>query len=191
MKKHQFLPGSCIRLLTKRTVTYSSTLNNRDINMEKGSNMQPNVLKQHKWSKTCVTKRKDLQSRLIFVTGHASTLHCIVLCFWCTNLELIRFAPPLPDFVKTLTTRSFLQIILFCFYFDITPCNPLKVNGRFGGIFRLHLQNKRIIQTGNEHELYSKQSILRPRRLTVGRNITLTLTSSRGFVSQTSFKAVQ
>jgi hypothetical protein len=25
-------------------------------------------------------------------------------------------------------------------FWDITPCNPLKVNGRFGGTYRLHLQ---------------------------------------------------
>jgi hypothetical protein len=29
-------------------------------------------------------------------------------------------------------------------YWDITPCTPLKVNRRFGGIYRIHLQDRRI-----------------------------------------------
>jgi hypothetical protein len=33
-----------------------------------------------------------------------------------------------------------------CIYWDITPCSPLKVNRRYGGIFRLHLQGWRISQ---------------------------------------------
>jgi hypothetical protein len=27
-------------------------------------------------------------------------------------------------------------------FWDITPCSPLKVNGRFGGTYRLHLQGR-------------------------------------------------
>jgi hypothetical protein len=33
---------------------------------------------------------------------------------------------------------------------DLTPCSPLEVNGRFGGTFRLHLQDIRIIQALNQ-----------------------------------------
>jgi hypothetical protein len=29
-------------------------------------------------------------------------------------------------------------------FWGITPCNPLKVNRRFGGAYRLHLQGRRI-----------------------------------------------
>jgi hypothetical protein len=29
-------------------------------------------------------------------------------------------------------------------FWDITPCSPLKVNRRFGGTHRLHLQSRRI-----------------------------------------------
>jgi hypothetical protein len=36
----------------------------------------------------------------------------------------------------------------FCIL-GITPCNPLKVNGRFGGSYRLHLQGRGISQTSN------------------------------------------
>jgi hypothetical protein len=41
---------------------------------------------------------------------------------------------------------------------DITPHIPLKVNWRFGGICRLHLQGKRISQEKNQREAGSKQS---------------------------------
>jgi hypothetical protein len=33
---------------------------------------------------------------------------------------------------------------------DMTPCSPLKVNGLFGGAFRLHLQGKRISRARNQ-----------------------------------------
>jgi hypothetical protein len=42
-----------------------------------------------------------------------------------------------------------VNILLF---WDITPCSPLKVNGRFGGIYRLHLQGGRISRTRNQRE---------------------------------------
>jgi hypothetical protein len=32
-----------------------------------------------------------------------------------------------------------LKSTIFC---DITPCSPLKVNGRFGGMYRIHLQGR-------------------------------------------------
>jgi hypothetical protein len=35
---------------------------------------------------------------------------------------------------------------------DITPYNPLKVNGRFGGTFRLNFQGRNISQARNQHE---------------------------------------
>jgi hypothetical protein len=33
---------------------------------------------------------------------------------------------------------------------DITPCSPLKVNRRFGGTYRLHLQGRRISRARNQ-----------------------------------------
>jgi hypothetical protein len=35
----------------------------------------------------------------------------------------------------------------FC---NITPCSPLEVNKRFGGICRLHVQGRRINQARNQ-----------------------------------------
>jgi hypothetical protein len=42
-------------------------------------------------------------------------------------------------------------------FWDITPCNPLKVNERFRGTCRLHFQGKRISQIINDYEEDSKQ----------------------------------
>jgi hypothetical protein len=42
-------------------------------------------------------------------------------------------------------------------FWDITPCSPLKVNRRFGGTCRLHLQGPRINHARNQHEAGSKQ----------------------------------
>jgi hypothetical protein len=44
-------------------------------------------------------------------------------------------------------------------FWDITPCNPLKVGRRFGGTCRLHHQGRRISQARNQHEAGSKQSL--------------------------------
>jgi hypothetical protein len=43
-------------------------------------------------------------------------------------------------------------------FWDITPCSPLKVNQRFGGTCRLHLQGRKIRQSKKQHEACSKQS---------------------------------
>jgi hypothetical protein len=37
-------------------------------------------------------------------------------------------------------------------FWDITACSPLKVNWRFGGTCRLHLQGPRISRTRNQRE---------------------------------------
>jgi hypothetical protein len=42
-------------------------------------------------------------------------------------------------------------------FWDITLCSSLKVNQRFGGTCRLHVQD-RISQARNRHEAGSKQS---------------------------------
>jgi hypothetical protein len=47
---------------------------------------------------------------------------------------------------------------LSLYYEDITTCSPLKVNRRFGGTRRLHLQTRRISQARNEYEADNKES---------------------------------
>jgi hypothetical protein len=44
-------------------------------------------------------------------------------------------------------------------FWDITACNPLKVNGHFGGTCQPHIQGRRINLTKIENEACSKQSI--------------------------------
>jgi hypothetical protein len=40
-------------------------------------------------------------------------------------------------------------------FWEITLCNLLKVNRRFGGTYRLHLQSRRINEARNQHEASS------------------------------------
>jgi hypothetical protein len=42
-------------------------------------------------------------------------------------------------------------------FWNITPCGPLKVNQRFEGTRRLHLQSRRINRPRNQCEISSKQ----------------------------------
>jgi hypothetical protein len=42
-------------------------------------------------------------------------------------------------------------------FWDITPCNSLKVSRRFGGTCRLNRQGERISQARNKREIGSNQ----------------------------------
>jgi hypothetical protein len=42
-------------------------------------------------------------------------------------------------------------------FWDITPCNAVKVNHRFGGRYRLHLKGLKVSQARNQHEVGSKE----------------------------------
>jgi hypothetical protein len=46
-------------------------------------------------------------------------------------------------------TAVVMKSIIFS---DITSCSPLKVNQRFGGIYRLHPQGRRISRVRNQDE---------------------------------------
>jgi hypothetical protein len=54
--------------------------------------------------------------------------------------EVIRFEVP-----AAVVMKGYIS-------WDIAPCNPLKVNRRFGGTCRLHLQGRRINQARNQRE---------------------------------------
>jgi hypothetical protein len=43
-----------------------------------------------------------------------------------------------------------MAVLKTSFLWNITPCSPLKVNRRFGGTYRLHLQSRRISQARNQ-----------------------------------------
>jgi hypothetical protein len=63
-------------------------------------------------------------------------------------------------------------------FWDITPYSPLKVNGCFGGICRLHFQHRRISPARNLREAGKKQSRhFLPKRL-------LTFNGLHGVISQ-------
>jgi hypothetical protein len=53
------------------------------------------------------------------------------------------------DVGSEVPTAVIMETSIFC---DIILCSPLKVNVRFGGRYRLHLQGRRINQTRNERE---------------------------------------
>jgi hypothetical protein len=49
-------------------------------------------------------------------------------------------------------------VVMKCsIFWDITTCSPLKINRRFGGICRLHIQGRRISQARNQREAGSNQ----------------------------------
>jgi hypothetical protein len=44
-------------------------------------------------------------------------------------------------------------VVMKCTVFwDTTPCSPLKINRRFGGIYHLHLQGRKISRARNRRE---------------------------------------
>jgi hypothetical protein len=66
-----------------------------------------------------------------------------------TGIALPFFLPYLENNVTLLNSSIF---------WNTMPCSPLKVNPRFGGTYRLHLQSRRINQARNQLEAGSKQS---------------------------------
>jgi hypothetical protein len=56
------------------------------------------------------------------------------------------------------TTDCKLETRSSSIFWDLTPCSPLKVNRRFGGTFRFHVQGRRISQVRNQREAGSKHS---------------------------------
>jgi hypothetical protein len=69
----------------------------------------------------------------------------------------------IPDFndrilLKGVGCEVLTAVVIF---WDITPCSPLKVNRRFGGTCRLHLQGRIISQARNQQESRSARYLLR------------------------------
>jgi hypothetical protein len=90
-----------------------------------------------------------------------------------------------------MSTSAYLKRTIF---WDMTPCSLLKVNRRFGGTYRLHLQGRRIRRASNQRESrrqaeqgwFLARLILRPWRwrqyVTPKRR--LTFTGLHGVISQ-------
>jgi hypothetical protein len=52
-----------------------------------------------------------------------------------------------------LLTKVFMKSSII---WDITQCKPLKLNRRFGGTCRIHLQGRKISHTRNQRETASR-----------------------------------
>jgi hypothetical protein len=61
---------------------------------------------------------------------------------WLQGCELYRTSPG-PFSIPGLMLPAMDQLPKSSIYWDITPFNPLKVNRRFGGTYRFHLQGRR------------------------------------------------
>jgi hypothetical protein len=70
------------------------------------------------------------------------------------------------DILKESDLHCFKIIISYkeVYLLDITPCCPLKVNRRFGGICQLHLQARKRSQERKHREAGNKLALY-PRRL--------------------------
>jgi hypothetical protein len=69
----------------------------------------------------------------------------------------------LPDYTASQPRRQYVGFEVLTpvvkkisIFWDITPCNPLKQNRRFGETFRVQLQRRRINQARNQGETSSK-----------------------------------
>jgi hypothetical protein len=70
------------------------------------------------------------------------------------------------DQITNITTLVGFEVLTKVVW-DIAPCSPLKVNRRFGGTCRLHLQGRRISRARNQREIrwQAEQSACRNFRL--------------------------
>jgi hypothetical protein len=65
----------------------------------------------------------------------------------CTSTDLVGF-----DVLTAMVMKRYL--------WDITPSSLLRINRRFGGTCRLHLQGRKISQARNQHESSSLHNVL-------------------------------
>jgi hypothetical protein len=62
-------------------------------------------------------------------------------------------------FIKIVGFKVLTAVVMeSTIFWDITPCSPLKVNGRFGGTYHLYLQGRRIREARNSVIAGDKQS---------------------------------
>jgi hypothetical protein len=77
------------------------------------------------------------------------------------------------NFIIIFTMRKFINVVEFdvlaamvmksTIFWNIKPCSPLKLNRRFGGIYRLRLQGRRISRARNQRR--SRWRYVPPKRL--------------------------
>jgi hypothetical protein len=87
-----------------------------------------------KWKSGVCTRWQQWQQFPVIYTGVKLKLGFSIFCHFVGFVVL-----------KALVKESSV-------FSDVTPCSLLKVNRRFGGTYRLHLQGRRISQTRNQRE---------------------------------------
>jgi hypothetical protein len=83
------------------------------------------------------------------VTVPCSSFILLTFTFQCSFLQYFRHMVVLCHLRFKVPTAVLMKRAIF---WDITPCSPFKVNRRFGGTCRLHLQVLRISQARNYRE---------------------------------------
>jgi hypothetical protein len=76
----------------------------------------------------CISRLRDKDTQILIIEADgACTNYCALRISIVVGFEVI--------------TAVVMNISIF---WDITPCSPLRVNQRFGGTFRLHLQGSKL-----------------------------------------------
>jgi hypothetical protein len=96
---------------------------------------------------------------LVFTTGVAAVYYCQLTNHEKRTLRVtlsgisrfFRFVLCVTNTLICSSWNTFLHSKSTIFW-DIMPCNPLKVNKRFGGTYRLRLRNRRISRERNRRE---------------------------------------
>jgi hypothetical protein len=112
---------------------------------------QQNWNKRYEW---------ELQIRLIHVLDCVYVYVCLCGSFQCNNLYLLHSSLSSPIWTSSQLQLNFSHLQRICgnrlhriwgshsgdyeeyFFWDVTPCSPLKVKQRFEGTYSLHLQGR-------------------------------------------------
>jgi hypothetical protein len=96
------------------------------------------ILRYYKWDASHWLRNTDLNHSAYTSTTRSDIKKMSAFCRQSAIIKSIWFS----------TYQRFKCTI----FWDITPCSPLKVNRRFGGTYRLHLQGRKISRAQNQRE---------------------------------------
>jgi hypothetical protein len=64
--------------------------------------------------------------------------------------------------IRNVGVEVFTAVVMKCtIFWDIMPCSPLKVNRRFGGTYRLHLQGRKMSRESSDCYLITRWYLAR------------------------------
>jgi hypothetical protein len=108
-------------------------------------------------------RRYELQATRIFVCRQKSpvimetqlrhvlkhTISTVSSVLWARNKKtrtLFQWSRPLNIYLRSILIFEVLTAVVVnnTIFWDITPCSPLRVDRRFGGTYRLHVQGREI-----------------------------------------------